>query len=81
MAIFTAAAITTPSYIYPFAIGYGLHLICDMLNDKGITLLYPIKKKIRLPLHFPMTSLTGMALEYGMVVISAYLYIHNIGVI
>ena len=72
--IFTIAFMKTPTYIYPFIIGYGLHLICDMLNEKGIALLYPIKKMFKSPIHFTMNSLLGRTIELAAVMLSIGAY-------
>jgi membrane-bound metal-dependent hydrolase YbcI (DUF457 family) len=40
------AYITSPSFFLPVAIGYGSHLLADMLNPKGILLFHPFGKKI-----------------------------------
>lgn len=79
--IFSISFVATPSLFYSFIIGYGLHLICDMLNEKGIALLYPMKKMIKFPMRFPMNSIPGMVLEIGIVIFSSYLYCQQIGII
>ena len=69
------------TYLYPFITGYVLHLICDMMNEKGIKLLYPMKKMFKFPIHFTMDSMPGIALEFGLVVVSSYMYFNQIGLI
>lgn len=47
-----------------FMLGYGLHLLCDMATNRGISLFYPfIKKKFRLPVTYSMTSKNGKFIE------------------
>lgn len=75
MAIFIIAFIKTPNYILPFAVGYSLHLLCDMINAKGIRLMYPLKTTYKLPLNTAMNSITGQLIETGIVIASIYVYI------
>lgn len=50
--------------IYYFMLGYGLHLICDMVTDRGIPLFYPFKEKnIKFPLTFKTNSKIGNTVE------------------
>ncbi|MGV8149589.1 MAG: metal-dependent hydrolase [Alkaliphilus sp.] len=38
----------TGSYVYPFMVGYLSHILLDMCTAKGVSLLYPWKKKFRI---------------------------------
>lgn len=47
-----------------FIIGYGMHLLCDMATNRGISLFYPFKNKnIKLPLTFRTGSKFGNFVE------------------
>lgn len=52
--------------IEPFLIGYGMHLVCDMLTSKGVPLFFPFKnKKYKFPLTFTVGSWWGKLIEGG----------------
>jgi inner membrane protein len=53
-----------PSLIYSFMIGYGMHLLCDMLTNRGIPLFYPFKnKKVKFPFTYTVGSKKGKIIE------------------
>ncbi|WP_368489649.1 metal-dependent hydrolase [Clostridium sp. BJN0013] len=50
--------------VYYFIIGYGMHLLCDMITDRGVPLFYPFKnKKFRMPLTYRTNSKIGCTIE------------------
>lgn len=52
------------SVIYWFMLGYGMHLICDMVTNRGISLFYPfISKKFKFPITYSMSSRSGKFFE------------------
>ncbi len=66
------------SYWISFIVSYNVHLLCDMFNTKGVLLLYPFSKaRARFPIHFPMESLVGRAVELGLVIGSALILINH----
>lgn len=59
----------------PFAIGYGLHLLGDMLTARGIPLFYPFsKKKFKAPLTFVVGSRFGNFIE-GFIISVGLIYL------
>lgn len=57
-----------PHLVYYFMIGYGTHLVCDMMTSKGIPLLYPFsKKKVKFPITFKTNSKVGAFLENAII--------------
>jgi inner membrane protein len=60
-----------------FTVSYLAHLICDMLNTKGIQLLYPLQKRYKLPINFTMDSVLGRSVELMVVVISGVVIIKS----
>lgn len=47
-----------------FMIGYGMHLLCDMLTKMGVPLFYPLtKKKYKFPLTYKVSSKSGNRFE------------------
>ena len=50
--------------VYYFIIGYGMHLLCDMITDRGVPLVSPFKnKKFRMPLTYRTNSKIGCTIE------------------
>lgn len=50
--------------VYYFIIGYGMHLLCDMMTKMGIPLFYPfIIKKYKFPLIYKVSSKSGNLFE------------------
>lgn len=39
------------SFLYGIAMGYGFHILEDMCSVSGVPLLYPINKKIAIPIY------------------------------
>lgn len=63
------------SVIYYFMIGYGTHLLGDMMTPRGVPLFYPFKEgNVKLPITFSTNSKTGNILE-NLIVILGYGYI------
>lgn len=63
------------SIIYYFMIGYGAHLVCDMMTPRGVPLFYPFKEgNVKLPITFSTNSKMGNMLE-NLIVILGYGYI------
>ncbi|WP_142415156.1 metal-dependent hydrolase [Hathewaya massiliensis] len=64
-----------PYLTFYIVLGYGGHLLCDMLTKAGIPLFYPInKKKIKFPLNYSLNSKLGKGIE-GFINIVLLLYI------
>ncbi|MGE5629663.1 MAG: metal-dependent hydrolase [Caulobacteraceae bacterium] len=58
-----------------FAIAYLSHLVCDMVNVKGLQLLWPLTVRFRFPVHFSMNSEFGKLIEASAVLISIFVAI------
>ena len=53
-----------PPLVYPFAIGYGSHLIGDMFTKMGVPLFYPFsKRKLKFPYTYKVGSKVGTLIE------------------
>ncbi|KOA19605.1 inner membrane protein [Clostridium homopropionicum DSM 5847] len=64
-----------PGIEYYFMIGYGTHLLCDMITRRGVPLFYPlINKKYRLPWTYNANSKWGSAFE-DLLIILGIIYI------
>jgi inner membrane protein len=72
---FVANTYNFKEVIFPFIIGYGMHLLCDMLTSKGVPLFYPFnKKKYKFPVTFTVGSWWGNLIEGG-IIASGLLYL------
>lgn len=50
--------------VYYFMIGYGMHLLCDMMTKMGIPLFYPfVTKKYKFPIIYKVSSKSGNLFE------------------
>jgi inner membrane protein len=50
--------------VYPFTIGYGSHLMGDMLTKMGVPLFYPFsKRKFKFPYTYTMGTKVGKLIE------------------
>ena len=59
---------------YYFLIGYGMHLLCDMMTKKGIPLFYPLTKtKYKLPITYRVGSRVGQMIE-GLLILLSIIY-------
>lgn len=58
-----------------FTVAYMSHLICDLINVKGLQLLWPAPMRFRLPIHFAMNSAIGKLVEASVVLISVFIAI------
>lgn len=56
-----------------FAISYISHLLCDLVNVKGLQLLWPMPMRFRLPVHFTMKSTFGKLIETSAILISVFI--------
>ncbi len=56
-----------------FLASYLLHLLCDMVNTKGLQLLWPLPHRFRLPIGFSGRSIPGMLIEGIAVLLSTLL--------
>lgn len=70
--LFSMTFIGDRNILIPFATGYIAHLIFDMVNTKGIPLIYPLKKRFKFPLNFSTNSMLGKAIELGSTIICIY---------
>jgi inner membrane protein len=62
-----------------FTIGYSMHLLCDMLTNRGVPLYYPFqKKKVKLPFTFRVGSKIGNLIELVLVVAGLVYVIYRI---
>lgn len=65
-----------------FIIGYSMHLLCDMLTNRGIPLFYPFKnKKVKLPFTYRVGSKTGNFIELFIVVVGLIYIIYKLQII
>ncbi|MEY7999179.1 metal-dependent hydrolase [Clostridium sp. Mt-5] len=68
--------------VYYFMIGYGMHLLCDMVTNKGVPLFYPFRsKKIKLPLTYRSNSKVGSAIEELLMIFGLLFTIYRLPVI
>lgn len=58
-----------PGLIIPFLIGYGGHLILDMLTPSGVPLLWPIGKRFRLPVTSTGSFVDKIIIRYAAIVV------------
>lgn len=59
----------------PFIIGYGTHLLGDMMTSRGIPLFYPFKKKkYKFPITFSVGSWWGNFIE-GIIISGGLIYL------
>lgn len=58
-----------------FMTGYGMHLICDMITNRGIPIFYPFKKKnVKFPITYKSNSKSASYIE-NCIVIGGLIYI------
>lgn len=74
-ALFGLAVLPDQARFIQFTASYMAHLVCDMVNTKGIQLLYPLKKRYKLPVNFTMDSIFGKLIELVAVVVSGIVII------
>ena len=61
--------------VYYFVMGYGMHLICDMATNRGVSLFYPFSsKKIKWPVTYSSSSKLGSFIE-DVIMIIGLIYI------
>jgi inner membrane protein len=61
---YAAVAYDFKNSIFPFAIGYGAHLLGDMFTNRGIPLFFPFsKKKFKMPVTYAVGSGWGNLIE------------------
>jgi inner membrane protein len=61
---YTCTKYLLPPLVYPFVIGYGSHLIGDMLTQMGVPLFYPFsKRKFKFPCTYKVGSKVGKLIE------------------
>lgn len=61
-------------FIIAFNIGMLSHLVLDMLTPQGVTLFYPIEKKIRWPLHFKTGGIIDISLATTFSILTMYIF-------
>ncbi len=64
-----------PQYALYVGLGYLSHLLLDSFNPGGVPLLWPYKKKFRLPLTFKVGSLGEFAVLISLIGVYALNYI------
>ncbi|APM40912.1 metal-dependent hydrolase [Clostridium kluyveri] len=68
--------------VYYFIIGYGMHLLCDMITDRGVPLFYPFKnKKFKMPLTYKTNSKIGCTIEELLMIFGLLFTIYKLPVI
>ena len=68
--------------VYYFIIGYGMHLLCDMITDRGVPLFYPFKnKKLKMPLTYKTNSKIGCTIEELLMIFGLLFTIYKLPVI
>ncbi|BAH08197.1 metal-dependent hydrolase [Clostridium kluyveri] len=68
--------------VYYFIIGYGMHLLCDMITDRGVPLFYPFKnKKVKMPLTYKTNSKIGCTIEELLMIFGLLFTIYKLPVI
>jgi inner membrane protein len=61
---YTCRKYSFPPLVYPFFIGYGSHLMGDMLTKMGVPLFYPFsRKKFKFPYTYKVGSKVGTLIE------------------
>lgn len=64
--------------VYYFMIGYGMHLVGDMLTNRGIPMFYPFReKKIKFPFTYKSNSKIGKVVEELIVIAGLVLAIYK----
>lgn len=67
------------SIIYWFMLGYGMHLLCDMMTTKGVPLFYPfMKKNIKFPLTYSINSNLGKIIEDSIMILGLVYIIYKL---
>ncbi|MCM0651054.1 metal-dependent hydrolase [Clostridium swellfunianum] len=65
-----------------FILGYGTHLLCDMLTNRGVPLFYPFRnKKVKLPITYRVGSKLGNFVEFLLVAIGLAYVVYKIPLI
>ncbi|OBR91892.1 MULTISPECIES: metal-dependent hydrolase [Clostridium] len=68
--------------VYYFMIGYGMHLLCDMVTNRGVPLFYPFKnKKFKLPLTYNTNSKIGCVIEDFLMIFGLLFTIYKLPII
>jgi inner membrane protein len=61
---YTCTKYLLPPLVYPFVIGYGSHLVGDMLTQMGVPLFYPFSnRKFKFPCTYKVGSKVGKLIE------------------
>ena len=68
--IFSSPVVEYRHIFAAFTVSYAAHLLCDMVNVKGLQLLWPMSARFRLPIHFSMKSTVGRLIEASAVLVS-----------
>lgn len=65
-----------------FLTGYSMHLLCDMLTNRGVPLFYPFKnKKVKMPLTYRVGSKLGNLIELILVAAGLIYVVYKIPLI
>lgn len=68
-----------PNVPYYFLIGYGMHLLGDMLTKRGVPIFYPFnKKKYKFPLNFSTGTKTAKIIEQIIMVVGLMYVIYKL---
>ena len=64
--------------VYYFMLGYGMHLVCDMMTNRGIPILYPfIEKRVKFPFAYKSNSKIGNMAEQFIMIVGLVLAIYK----
>ena len=64
------------NFLYGALFGYIIHILGDILTNKGVQLFYPFKRRVRFPITFP----TGGSAEWfliGVMIVGIFVSIVN----
>ena len=68
-----------------FAVGYGSHLLADMLTDRGVPLLWPLKLDFSVPTGFRtgrfFSTLIEKTIQVGCVMYVGWILIPHLGLL
>ena len=65
--------------VFYFVLGYGMHLLCDMLTNRGVSLFYPFKKKkVKFPLTYSSNSKLGVLVEDIIMILGLFYMVYKL---
>lgn len=66
-----------PPVVMPFASAYASHIVLDLLNKKGVRLLYPMKGGVYCDLFYSDRTANDLLFSFG-IIVSAFLIINGL---